>query len=371
MDRVTDVSSANADQCLLIGCPRSGTFLLMAILEQCFNAATPVETHFIPLFQRYLPLWGDLSKRRNRARLLEAIYDFLDIWTPRMIVDGDMSLAWRYSLGCTRPDAEAILDSSTGYADLVAGLFDAYRRRHDKDFWVDKSAFYRHLDLRFIEDVLPRARVIHIVRDGRDCALSWMATWATPGSLDESARLWAEHVEKKADWIAKNPKRGLEIRYEDLIADPTASLERIGVFLGRAPSETDPDLSESEYASVLGKLESHRLVAGAIRPGNEKKYLRYMGSDELSLFSFHAGRALTRFGYDLVEEAERPPCFQRILNDWRSMVSVNALRRAVKTNLPLLIFISRQIGIDLARLVNRRGNAKEWPTGSAPGSRLS
>ena len=62
---------------LIVGAPRSGTYLIVSELEKLFSIVTPLETHFIPLFQRYLTLWGDLTKEHNRRALLTDIFLFL------------------------------------------------------------------------------------------------------------------------------------------------------------------------------------------------------------------------------------------------------------------------------------------------------
>ncbi|MBA3474240.1 MAG: sulfotransferase, partial [Rubrobacter sp.] len=41
-----------------------------------------------------------------------------------------------------------------------------------------------------IQDLLPEARFIHVVRDGRDVALSSMGLWFGPDSIEEAARRW-------------------------------------------------------------------------------------------------------------------------------------------------------------------------------------
>ena len=68
---------------LISGAPRSGTYLLMTKLAREYDIAFPVETHFIPIFYRYRFLWGDLRNKDNREKMLDAIYKFLEIWTPR------------------------------------------------------------------------------------------------------------------------------------------------------------------------------------------------------------------------------------------------------------------------------------------------
>ena len=74
----------------VVGWPRSGTYLLSNILNHCRQIAIPTELHFIPLFNRFVPLFGNLNDLRNRARLFRAIYVFLEIWATRAEEDAIM-----------------------------------------------------------------------------------------------------------------------------------------------------------------------------------------------------------------------------------------------------------------------------------------
>jgi hypothetical protein len=346
--------------CLLIGCPRSGTFLLMAILEQCFDMATPLETHFIPYFERYKYLWGDLSRREARARMLDAIYDFLDIWTPRMIVNGDMALAHRFSLASTSEKYEEILDHSVDYSSIVQAMMAVYCEQHGKSDWVEKSAFFKHINMSFADLVLPQARILHIVRDGRDCALSWMNTWAKPGTLEEAASLWGEHVREKSKWVEQNQSRALEVRYEDLIRSPHTVLSEIGIFLGKEPINLDPDLTDSAYAEVLSRLSSHKMVAGRIRSGNSQKYKEIMALQEQEAFSSIAGNMLNHFGYSQNVNPVEPSPARKISVILRGFFGSNAYRRMMKANLPLFIRVAQLFGMRLSLLINRTGTARDW-----------
>ncbi|MBF0296123.1 MAG: sulfotransferase, partial [Magnetococcales bacterium] len=93
----------------VVGCDRSGTTLLTALLESRLGLAAPLETHFIPYFARTLFLWGDLGRRRNRERLLTAIGHFLEILLVSSTPQLDPTEARSGTLLAVLPQAEAIL----------------------------------------------------------------------------------------------------------------------------------------------------------------------------------------------------------------------------------------------------------------------
>jgi len=92
------------------------------------------------------------------------------------------------------------------------------------------AAMHRHFERAL--DLWPDARVIHLLRDGRDVALSRIKLgWA--GNVWSSAPAWAEIEES---WDALHPplapEQVHEVRYEELVAEPERELSHICTFLG-------------------------------------------------------------------------------------------------------------------------------------------
>jgi hypothetical protein len=93
--------------------------------------------------------------------------------------------------------------------------------------------------------LFPRARFIHIVRDGRDCAVSaWFHNMRIDAAsltrqypslgafTDYFAQVWVDNVSQGARFAAAQPARCLSIRYEDLIQSPLPMLGHLFRFLG-------------------------------------------------------------------------------------------------------------------------------------------
>jgi hypothetical protein len=107
-------------------------------------------------------------------------------------------------------------------------------------FLVEKSPRHGH-HIPFINELFPTARFVHVVRDGRDVAVSVRAasrSWAPDWRGDVARSVWTS----AADWRnslaavrAATPAvadRLLEVRYEDAIADPYAVYRRLYEFAG-------------------------------------------------------------------------------------------------------------------------------------------
>src|SRR4029079_1886290 len=78
---------------------------------------------------------------------------------------------------------------------------------------------------------LPTARFIHLIRDGRDVAAWLRKLWWGPGDdIEAQAVDWLWRI-REARQQAQVCPHYLEIRYEDLVRNPRASLEKVCGFL--------------------------------------------------------------------------------------------------------------------------------------------
>ena len=78
------------------------------------------------------------------------------------------------------------------YADLVRAIFEEYAKGKGKSRWGDKTPTYV-LDLDLLCRLFPNCRVIHLVRDGRDVAVSLLATeWGSNNLSQDRRRLALE-----------------------------------------------------------------------------------------------------------------------------------------------------------------------------------
>ena len=351
--------ASDAAPVFVVGCPRSGTYLLSLVLTAEFGIAMPVETHFMPLFAPVLPLFGDLAQAANRRRLLDCIYAFLAVWTPRSERDRDAATIRRYSLLATRPAAEDIVREARDYPGLVRGLLARYAALHGLDACGDKSAFFRHLPLDAATAALPDARVVHVVRDGRDVCLSWLGIWTGPVNLAQGAATWREHVEAKRAWGARHPARYLEVRYERLLAEPLAVLEELATFLGRRPRHGTLAFHDSELAATLAGGAPHAKVSEPLDPANRDKWRTRMSTGEQELFDVVAGDTLRELGYDTPLAVPRGTArlalaLRALGGRLHGLCSWHEAQIRAKHLLPLVLLLCQRLRLPLVRWLNRR-----------------
>ncbi len=133
----------------------------------------------------------------------------------------------------------------------LRAFYDLYSKRFGKQRGGDKTPLYLLHMLR-LASVLPEAHFIHLIRDGRDVALSWRQTWFAPSKdIPTLVRHWAEMIQS-----AREHSRGLhylEIRYEDLIRFPAETLGKICRFI---ELDYQPAMLQY-YQSAPHRLQEH------------------------------------------------------------------------------------------------------------------
>ncbi len=188
------------------GATRSGTTLLRLMLDAHPELAIPSETHFVP----------DMISRCVDGPVDADELAALATGHPRW---GDFGLdAGEYA---ARVRA---LEPLTA-AEAIRAFYRLYAEGQGKARWGDKTPGYIR-KTQPIQRVLPEARFIHMIRDGRDVALSLMPLNFGPSTVTEAAELWVKRVS-----TGRKQKRSAnhytEVTYEELIADTEATLRRV------------------------------------------------------------------------------------------------------------------------------------------------
>ena len=336
----------------IVGCPRSGTYLLSSILNASGRIAIPTETHFVPLFMPYLWLAGDLRNLPARKRLLRAIFIFLRVWLARAEEERDFAAVIRHSLLAVEPESDRIADSTTDYASLVGNLYAAYSRHQGAVDAGDKSAFFDHMPLEQIDTAMGgSARFIHVVRDGRDVCSSWRKTKVGPRSVGEAALAWSHHIERKQNWGRLQPERYLELRYENLLKAPRETLRMVCDFIGFDYSDTLLDFHATPYARDLSNSTTHPRLSQPLDPTNQGKWRQELTAEEVTEFEAIAHVALAAGGYGLSAPLAQGG-FPREGDKY--FLSSHRVRLVLKGVLPAFALCAAWVHLPLDRLCNSR-----------------
>jgi LPS sulfotransferase NodH len=268
----TDVHLARRPVPFVVGAPRSGTTLLRLMLDAHPQIAIPAETQFYPAV---------IAVDERQERWLDAVLE---------------AMTGNHAWGDFRIDAGAFeravrASNPAGRGDVLRTFYRTYAARLGKHAWGDKWPG-NVLRMREIAGLLPEARFVHIIRDGRDVAASLREMWFRPGdTYEECILLWSGRI-RAAREQAGSGLPYLEVRYEALVREPRETLARICGFI--------------EIAFDEAMLGYH---------GNARAR-----HDEVDDWTF-AGRFIPREQIVAVHgNTHRPPTTERI-GSWRSVMS--------------------------------------------------
>lgn len=250
-DVVQDVTATESKtRCaFLIGSPRSGTSWLQALLGAHPDVVTPQE---LDLFSRYLPqLWDAFAYELSR--------------TPQDRIVGLIT-------ALTEEEFEELLRR------FVASVYErVLAMKPGAVLVLEKNPSYS-LHVQLIDRLIPEARYLHLIRDGRDVTASlvaagrsWGHRWA-PAAVGEAARTWRAHVES-ARSAAAFGDRYLEVHYESLLDAGAIELLTLFRFLGL----------DADDAMCREIVDSYRFTTEA-------------GEQPLAASIMFGGEALRRFG---------------------------------------------------------------------------
>ena len=243
------------------------------------------------------------------------------------------------------------------------GWLETDRIFHHSQYAIDHSLDYPHLVNSFLRQkqiksggksilgatvhrhygrlryIWPNAKYIHIVRDGRDVAQSMVGMgWA--GHPWVSCAMWLESEKEIEAFKTKiSPENWVELRYETLMEDFDAEINRICQFMG---TEFDPRMLEYIQHSTYDKPN----------PKLAYQWQRKMLKKDLSLVEGRIGDMLVARGYEL---SGHPPISPR-----RWEATKIRLQSRLHTNLHRIKCYG--IYLYLIELIARRLGMKQFKT---------
>lgn len=193
--------------------------------------------------QRHIIMGG---APRSGTTLLRRIFDrHPDICAgaeTKLFVPAAFNLAWlSQSYGIPRDELEAMRQASGSQGAFVDTFAERVKRDADKRRWAEKTP----MNIRNLDWIMPRwphASVIHIIRDGRDvvCSMRQHPDWRwvdgawqkvlVPRSLESHAQRWLADTATGMAW--RDDARYVEVRYEDLVAEPAAVIRGLSDSIG-------------------------------------------------------------------------------------------------------------------------------------------
>jgi sulfotransferase family protein len=274
----------------IVGCPRSGTTLLRHMVSAHSQIVITPEAHWIPL-------WFEERRGLTPDGLV----------TPELV----SGLLAHLKFAMFRLSAEDLISLARSrqpisYASFVTGIFDLYGKARNKKRVGNKTPdSVRRMDT--LHALWPRARFVHLIRDGREVALSLM-NWPKvhnkkPGTFSTwkddpvtTAALWWELNVRRGREAGKllGPELYYEMRYESLIAHPEQECAALCEFLGLQYEEAMLHYHEAYEQSDADQGVTHDrqpIVSGL------RNWKTQMPTEHIERFEAAVGALLDELGY--------------------------------------------------------------------------
>jgi len=218
--KVVTRSARSTAPVFVLGCGRSGTkFLYHTLLSAGGFAVYHAESNAFNLLGLR---FGNLARRGNRRRLLDAYYK--------------SKLFQRTGLEPKDID-QRVMEDCRNSGDFLRIVMGTIAAKQGVQRWAESTPLHL-LYLPFIKKVVPDALVIHIIRDGRDVTASLHRIgWIRPLPWDRAraflvpAIFWRWIVSKGRCYGKALGPDYVEVHYEDLVQNPRETLARIGEFI--------------------------------------------------------------------------------------------------------------------------------------------
>ncbi len=272
----------------IVGVGRSGTTLLRLLMDAHPDLAITPETHW----------------------LSDAITAIGSIKQLRHVIIGNTY--WK-DIGISDKELDAILEKHNGEKpfDTLRAIYQHYGKRFGKSRVGDKTPIHG-LIMHKIAHAFPEAHFIHIIRDGRDVAVSYRDMWFGPGKdAKTAAKFWLWRIREMRQQAQFLPHY-MEVRYEQLVTEPETVLRTIGEFIQlpfhrnqlRAHEHADSRLAEfgniQHGGAVISTERRKAIFAETLNPPNDSRIGRWrteMTKKEMADFESIAGNMLAELGY--------------------------------------------------------------------------
>ena len=292
----------------IVGMPRSGTKLLRGLLNNHSMIVFPnYETEFLPYWVTHWSMFGDLMEISIFEKFYESVKKSSFFYYMKRH-KGHYLSANEWHSAC----------KGWGAAEIFEALVRLDTEVADGNIWGDKSPSYiRHIPL--LCELYPNAKVIHIVRDVRDYCISINKAWGK--NMLRAAQRWVDDTAKASNDLKSFEGSGIEIRFEDLLSNPSDTVEKLCYFIG-VPFEKKM-LNLTSATENIGDARGEKKIVNT----NKGKWRKELDPSLIRRIEEISSSQLTRYNYPVNYQGakKRIGKFQmnwyRLLDFWNLVTS--------------------------------------------------
>ena len=282
---INDESNLSCSPFFIIGSGRSGNTLLRSILSGNSDISIPPESYRIPFAIKKFHIFNNRDWEDIVSQVLKEFEDCKEFYT------------WEIDITDAQKRLENIADSKRTLSNIFDELFCTYTEKHSpgSKIWGDKTPM-NTLYLDWIGTVFPRSKFIHIIRDGRDVASSYLKMERYDTIL-EAANRWINSIESAQSFGSKIKENYIEIRYEELVTKPEEVIKDTCDFL-----DIDYDSKMLDHTKQVKKLgdtdkEHHSNLSKPISSDSVGKWRNNLSESDQESITKLLHKHLQRLGY--------------------------------------------------------------------------
>jgi len=283
MNRRTINNDKDFQMVFVVGCYRSGTTLIRNLLDIHQRVAVTSEIHFFDIIMGSRKKFGDIANDKQRERFVDYILRKVAKFSK---TKGDYWQTADINYQELRDDLLNCRDIKEVF--LVLAKLTA--TKDNFEILVEKTPINVFF-LKEIMNIFPNARIINIVRDGRDVCASACKLWSLDYLLPIAR--WIESLRR-----FDNDRHNLsdldffEVKYEDLVDNPEEEMKKIFNFIG---INTLPDNFKYSIETVMGTSSFQKGQKGLYKSSH---FESFFNNDEREIINYFLHPLLEKRGYE-------------------------------------------------------------------------
>lgn len=233
------------DLVVIVGSPRSGTTYLNEVFHHSLRCSISSEVKFIIPLKKRLARFGDLRVEDNLRKLVQQIHSqtvFQHMHHKRQIITTEQEFLDR-------------IEKPT-YTDVI---YAAIRLIADKKDNIHRLAYKFPGDvmhLTELADLLPSARFVHIIRDGRDVSESHKHKQWGSTNVYSGLHNWVKFTSQgRMDGKRLQPERYYEFRYEDLILSTPETVNKLITYINHGVPNAESAAHMIDYVNATKRVD--------------------------------------------------------------------------------------------------------------------
>ncbi|MFN8706254.1 MAG: sulfotransferase family protein [Planctomyces sp.] len=309
----------------ILGSGRSGTTITASLLSNLPGVQIAKETGYLA---RSLTQLKNISDPRALDLLVREVNLWLETehWDNRASVRGFQEFCDRYGIS-----------GSTAFIHYVWQL-DSNIPWHELSFIGDNTPLYV-MAIPAIQELMPDARFIHMVRDPRDVICSILKMRFGADDAVAAAMEWHLYL---GCWLLAERNipadQRMECRYEDLCNAPGETMARLAGFLNFTKADADAALTQHaadgrKNAAVgfekVATASHHTRLREPISPSRVGRFRSELTTAQIQAIEEIAQYGMLAYGYEPFEWHEHPLVRENRIPILKSMIR-DVVNRALK-----------------------------------------